>query len=284
MIDIPDIDKMIKPKKLKNIENNSIITNEIISNKHKFIELSHQININPETLSSYLNWFKIDEQLYYFKSYNAFEELFMEKIFNKVQIPVPQHTIVRCGNTIGLITPNFRKQGYKYQNYHEIIKTENLTESLKELSKIMTKQELQEYKTQIYKILAQDIIFGQGDHYEYNIDFEKKNKTIKLAPLFDNGEIFNNQTQTYTSFNSCIDNLEFRKEDLIPDEHTLTILEENPGLINELSYSFDYDLEEIFNELEQQHKITILKEIRKTIQTYYDQNCKIIEKTLNLLT
>lgn len=283
MIDIPDIDKMIKSKRLKNIEKKRLITTEIRHNKQEFFNIAQIINIDPEILTSYQEWYQIDQKLYYFKSYNAFEELFMEQLMKKNNIPTITHKIVRCGNIIGLISQNYRKQGHIYKNYHDIVTHENLTNSIQELSTKMTKQDLQEYKNQIYKLLALDIMFGQGDHYEYNINFEINQNSIKLAPIFDNGEIFNNQTSTYTSFTSCIDNLEFRNEELTPDEYTLTVLEENPGLINELSYSLDYNLEDIFDELEYQHKITILKELRKSITNYYKQNCEVIENTLNLI-
>lgn len=283
MIDLPNLEEIIRTKKIKNISKYSVINNEILNNPDKFIELSKKININPETLSSYLKWFQIDNTLYFFKSYNCFEELFMENIFNKMDIPTVPHTIVRLDNKIGIISPNFRKPGNKYKDYDEIVKQSNLKQSLKYLSTKMTKTDFTNYKEQLFKIIATDIIFGQSDHFSYNINFEISQDSIKLAPLFDNGELFSNQSSHSVYFSSCFENLEFYTEDTYPNEHTLTVLFENPELARELSYTIDYDLNSIFDELENQYKIIIYKKIRKEIQKYYDQNCTIIEKTLNLI-
>lgn len=281
-------ENMVKQNKIKKISKHSDLKEEIFSDETQFFQLAQDINIDPEILNHYLSWIILDNEYYYFKNYNCFEEIFMEKIFNKINIPTVKHTIVKYDDRIGIISPNFRKphnQGYQYKYYDEIVKEKNfgLSKSIEYLSSIMTKQDLIEYKEKIYKLLAADIIFGQEDHYSYNINFEIKDQHIKLAPIFDNGLLFSETSSYYLNFDSCIEHLEFRNAETYPDEHTIQVLTENPQLTRELSYSFDYNLEEILKEIEKEHNIKILTTLKKQIQNYYDARCAMIEKTLNLL-
>lgn len=283
-----NFDNMLKPNQIKRINDNASLKDDIFSEETKIKKLAQEINIDPEILNHYMSWLIINNKYYYFKSYNCFEEIFMEKIFDKINIPTVKHTIVKYNNKIGIISPNFRKpqkEGYQYKYYDEVVdnKKYGLTESLDYLAKIMTEEDLIDYKDKIYKIIATDIIFGQEDHYSYNVNFEIKGPQIKLAPMFDNGLLFSENSAYYIDFNSCFEHLEFRDNETYPDEHTITILEKNPQLLREIACSFDYDLESIFNDIETEHNIKILKKLRKQIQNYYDTRCTMIEKTLNLL-
>lgn len=281
------IDDLINTRMLPDIFNYRCITKDSdILNKKFLEELAKQININPLDLEIYHTWFKIQDKYYYFKYRYLFEELFMEKIFDEFNVPCVKHKIVKCNGRVGIISQNFRKKDCTYIDYVDVIPTnmefpQNILKYNSIMKRKMTNNDFQKYLKEIAKIMAIDIIFGQFDHRYYNIMFEKSNEQLKLAPMFDNGNIFkeNNRPDIYI-FESCFDTLTFSENENNIDEHTIETIVNYPELYKSLESALDIDLSEIFIILKREFQIEVYKEIMLQIQNYYDSHCKMVEKTL----
>lgn len=281
------IDDLINTRMLPDIFNYRCITKDSDILNKKFLEkLAKQININPENLEIYHTWFKIQDKYYYFKYRYLFEELFMEKIFDEFNVPCVKHKIVKCNGKVGIISQNFRKKDCTYIDYADVIPTNmevplNILKYNSIMKRKMTNNDFQKYLKEIAKIMAIDIIFGQFDHRYYNIMFEKSNEHLKLAPMFDNGNIFKENTRTNTYiFESCFDTLTFSENENNIDEHTIETIVNYPELYKSLEAVLDIDLSEIFIILKREFQIEVYKEIMLQIQNYYDSHRKMVEKTL----
>lgn len=250
--------------------------------KNDFLRESRLINVDADTLSMYKSWIKFNNKYYYFKEYNCFEELLMEVIFRREDVPVVSHHIVRNDGGLGLISDNFRKPEGSYMYYEEVVKpnfVNGLTDSFSYLDRLMFGDELSRYRELVYRIISIDVLFGQCDHYGYNVLFELCNGKLNLAPMFDNGYLFYDYSNNYHVFNSCFDYLEFVNY----DEHTFDVLSNNGGLVRCLEFCLDYLLDDVFDEMESEFKIKILRDVRDKISNYCDRNKRNIEKTLEMV-
>ena len=234
----------------------------------------------------YHKWFLINDKYYYFKHYYIFEELLMEQIFKAFDVPTVNHKLVSFNGKAGIISENFRKQDCEYLNYEDVIPLELDVPSnvIDYNSLIKTKMSDSDYKSYIElvsKIMAVDIMFGQFDHKYYNIMFEKSNTHLKLTPMFDNGCIFKEKTNESTYvFKSCFDTLSFSLKSKNIDEHTIETINDYPELFKSLEDALNFNLTKIYNRLEQTYQLKVYKELRKQIQSYYDEHRKMVEKTL----
>lgn len=284
------IDDLVNTRKLPDIFKYRCITKDRdILNKNFINELAKQININPLDLEIYHTWFKIQDKYYYFKYYYIFEEIFMEKVFEYFKVPCIKHKLVNCNGKVGIISENFRKKDCEYIDYADIIsKDTDVPLSIIKYNEIietkMKKFDFNIYLGIVSKIIAIDIMFGQFDHRYYNIMFEKSNEHLKLAPMFDNGNIFkeNNRPDTYT-FESCFDTLVFSANENHIDEHTIETITNYPELYKSLEKALDINLSKIFNKLKRDFQMEVYVELKEQIQKYYDLHCKMVEKTLKLV-
>lgn len=166
-----------------------------ILNSQFLQELSQKINIDSLELEIYHNWFLIDNKYYYFKYHYIFEELLMEKIFETFHVPCVRHKIVKNRGKIGIISENFRKSHCEYKDYKSAIPNNiDCPLSIVRYNEIIKSEmnifDYQYYLQLISKIISIDILFGQFDHHAYNIMFEISDFNFRLAPMFDNGNIF----------------------------------------------------------------------------------------------
>jgi len=281
------IDELLNTSKLPDIfKYRCIIRNNDILNKQFLNELARKINVNSTDLEMYHNWFLINDKYYYFKHYYIFEELLMEQIFKAFDVSTVNHKLVSFNGKAGIISENFRKKDCEYLNYEDMIPLEIdvPTNVIDYNSVIKTKMSDTDYKNYIElvsKIMAADIMFGQFDHKYYNIMFEKTNSHLRLTPMFDNGNIFNEKVSasTYT-FKSCFDTLSFSLNSKQFDEHTIETIKNYPELFKSLEAALNFNLTKIFNSLEQTYQLEIYKELRNQIQSYYDEHRKMVEKTI----
>lgn len=281
------IDELINTRKLPDVfKHRCIIRKTDILDEQFLNELARQININPSDLETYNNWFLINNKFYYFKHYYIFEELLMEKVFESFNVPTVSHNLVSFNGKAGIISENFRKKDCEYLNYEDIIPLEiDIPSHVIDYNCVIkTKMSDTDYKNYIElvsKIMAVDIMFGQFDHKYYNIIFEKSNTNLRLSPMFDNGNIFKEKASESTYvFESCFDTLSFSLNSKILDEHTIKTIKNYPKLFKSLEDALNFNLTKIFNRIEQTYQLEIYKELRKQIQNYYDEHCKMVEKTL----
>ena len=101
MIKIPDLSEMLEPNHIADMTKFSCFQNGYDSSNEKYIlNLAKSINIEYDLLSMYNNWLKINSKYFYFKSNNAFQELFMEKLFEEIKASTVKHKIVKFNDEI----------------------------------------------------------------------------------------------------------------------------------------------------------------------------------------
>lgn len=286
MIKIPDLSEMLDLNNIVDMTEFSCFQNEYDSSNEKYIlNLAKSINIEPDLLSTYNNWLKINNKYFYFKSNNAFQELLIEKLFEEVKVRTVKHQIVKFNDEIGIISQNYRKPNLLYYYFSEIItgynSENNFIEINNSIKKVMKHEDYENYLNQMFKIIAIDILFGQYDRWEYNVFFAKSKEHICLAPMFDNGCIFLEDYNDILIYGSCFGTLSFSTE--YEDYFTTDTLRKFSQMVCSLEKALNLDLSKIFDNLELEYKIKICKEIRTQIQNYYDIHRKMVEKTLKFV-
>ena len=286
MIKIPDLSEMLDLNNIVDMTEFSCFQNEYDSSNEKYIlNLAKSINIEPDLLSTYNNWLKINNKYFYFKSNNAFQELLIEKLFEEVKVRTVKHQIVKFNDEIGIISQNYRKPNLLYYYFSEIITGYNSENDFIEINnsikKVMKHEDYENYLNQMFKIIAIDILFGQYDRWEYNVFFAKSKEHICLAPMFDNGCIFLEDYNDILIYGSCFGTLSFSTE--YEDYFTTDTLRKFSQMVCSLEKALNLDLSKIFDNLELEYKIKICKEIRTQIQNYYDIHRKMVEKTLKFV-
>ena len=286
MIKIPDLSEMLDLNNIVDMTEFSCFQNEYDSSNEKYIlNLAKSINIEPDLLSTYNNWLKINNKYFYFKSNNAFQELLIEKLFEEVKVRTVKHQIVKFNDEIGIISQNYRKPNLLYYYFSEIItgynSENNFIEINNSIKKVMKHEDYENYLNQMFKIIAIDILFGQYDRWEYNVFFAKSKEHICLAPMFDNGCIFLEDYNDILIYGSCFGTLSFSTD--YEDYFTTDTLRKFSQMVCSLEKALNLDLSKIFDNLELEYKIKICKEIRTQIQNYYDIHRKIVEKTLKFV-
>ena len=286
MIKIPDLSEMLDLNNIVDMTEFSCFQNEYDSSNEKYIlNLAKSINIEPDLLSTYNNWLKINNKYFYFKSNNAFQELLIEKLFEEVKVRTVKHQIVKFNDEIGIISQNYRKPNLLYYYFSEIItgynSENNFIEINNSIKKVMKHEDYENYLNQMFKIIAVDILFGQYDRWEYNVFFAKSKEHICLAPMFDNGCIFLEDYNDILIYGSCFGTLSFSTE--YEDYFTTDTLRKFSQMVCSLEKALNLDLSKIFDNLELEYKIKICKEIRTQIQNYYDIHRKMVEKTLKFV-
>ena len=286
MIKIPDLSEMLDLNNIVDMTEFSCFQNEYDSSSEKYIlNLAKSINIEPDLLSTYNNWLKINDKYFYFKSNNAFQELLIEKLFEEVKVRTVKHQIVKFNDEIGIISQNYRKPNLLYYYFSEIItgynSENNFIEINNSIKKAMKHEDYENYLNQMFKIVAVDILFGQYDRWEYNVFFAKSKEHICLAPMFDNGCIFLEDYNDILIYGSCFGTLSFSTD--YEDYFTTDTLRKFSQMVCSLEKALNLDLSKIFDNLELEYKIKICKEIRTQIQNYYDIHRKMVEKTLKFV-
>lgn len=286
MVKVPLLENMTRDNNMMDITTNACFScPEDYYHEQNIKRLAKLINIDPEILNMYSNWVKINGKYYFFKSHYAFEELFINQIFKSMNIETINHQIASFDGELGIISENFRKQQSKYYFYDELVKNDSnhndFINNNNMLKTIMKKEDYEKYLNTVFKIIAVDILFGQYDRLEQNVIFEKSKDSIKLAPMFDNGCIFDSDYGDIILYQSCFGNFSF--SGIYEDYYTTEILQKYPLLVSCLNEIINLDLTEIFNELELEYKIKIYKELRKNIQKYFDKHRKTVAKSLKFL-
>lgn len=281
MLQLPDISEMLCTSSIKDVSDFYAFKKGSCYDQEQYLKIAKQINIDPELLQNYNNWFNINNKYFYFKSNYAFQELLIASIFKEIKVNTVEHQIVKFDEEIGLISANYRKSKLKYQYFDELtigLNINSFIEINNLIKKSMNKEDYEKCIEQIFKIISVDILFGQYDRWEYNVIFEKTKDHINLSPMFDNGCIFSEDYGDISIYKSCFG--VFSISEKYEDYFTTDVIRKFPELFKSLESTLNFNLTKIFDNLELEHKIKIRKEIRKQIQNYYDTHRKMVEKTL----
>ena len=146
------------------------------------------------------HWFKVDNEWYFYKGYQAsmmlVNELLGEKVSEYFDLDTVHYRLAKFNyqekSEIGLASKSFCQAGFKYKRASEL----NL-EQKEDLSVFDTIRKIckddQEYKAlllDIKKMFVRDFMCSESDRHEGNFLFKINDSGIRLAPLFDYEDSF----------------------------------------------------------------------------------------------
>jgi len=155
------------------------------------------------------NWFKIDENWYYFKKQtnevNLINELIGELISEYFGLDTIHYKIAKLninGNSeIGLVSKNFSNPLYDYKRVSDFnLPSKNDLSNLERIKAICKSEN--EYRLileDLKKLFIRDFYAIQGDRTENNLLFKKTENSLRLAPLYDYESSFGNINEGWYS-------------------------------------------------------------------------------------
>lgn len=165
-------------------------------------QLSDITGIDMDTLSMYDDWYILDDGFYYFKSNYIFEELFMSELAHECGVKCVEFKLAENSTSfkypvIGVISKLYRNKDREYYYYSDFCKKyfDDYIYGLDKL-KYLCSLKFGEDKTNklmndMYGMISFDMFTGQYDRGQHNFLFEYDDNGISLAPLCDNGLVFN---------------------------------------------------------------------------------------------
>lgn len=269
----------ITNKKYDNIIGNSIS------------RLSTRVNGNYREIKLYDSWYILDEKFYYYKYTFAFYELLMSELFKYFKLNCPSYRIALNDDQYGIISENFRTKESMYFDYNELHdwkdakKSGSLIEFRNFLSTFMDYDKSVSQLNELFRLLAVDFFSGQKDRRHYNILFDvlKKDNSLSLAPLTDNGSIFKDERLESIFYYGGNLTMPKTKEPTKKEIKSLELIDNNPELKNYLITCLDIDLNKVINDTLEKYFLNITYDERIEIINYFDIKKRIIENTLKLI-
>ncbi len=252
-------------------------------------DLACLLNLNIIFLSEYPKWYMLDGELYYYKTYHIYDELFLNELIKQFNLRSVKYQLVKNGDEVGIISKSFRKKPSKFYDYddyfkHKGIEVPRTLVSLdKELSKILTEENKKKMMDDFYKLLAFDIFIGQLDRGDYNLNIEEKTET-SLAPIFDNGC----SLVDYFSYNSSFDSiyLPLKKYGGCVDEDNIyffNLIKNNRILYEYLCKCLDINVLKVLKSTIEKNHIIVPYGEKRELESFFDKRKDKIDYTLKLM-
>jgi len=260
---------------------------DVIPNADSFI-LARNIHSTAEEVLRYPEWYILDHVYNYFKTNDAFNELLMVELFKEFNLKCLEYQIAKDNNKIGIISKNFRKRGTSYYEYYSypdesaFYAYKTLNEFEEYASRFINSDNLSTLIASLSRLLVVDFFSGQSDRTSCNLLFEERNE-LKLAPISDNGSIFNKDEMNISS--SCIETLRFPNSPIVNiwEYNTLSLIVKNVEFRKYLIKCLDIDMNEIINRTIDKYCLKLYKYEINEIISYFDAKKKIINNTLKLV-
>lgn len=251
-------------------------------------KLCKMLSLDSSFLKTYNDWYVIDNELYFFKPYRKFTELFMQELIEEYDLRHVTYRLAYSDDTLGVISKNFKDPNNKYYDYdtYFIRNGIEVPRDIERLSsafdKLLDKDNKKKIMEEFLKLTVFDWFSGQIDRGDTNLIIEKRDNGTFLAPIFDNGcslEIYN------TEYNSSFENLDFspRYEYCKEEEYILYLLTKYKTLRDYLSKSLDIDIRKILRRTLEKYKLELSKEDQQKIIRFFDFKKDLITRKLNRL-
>ncbi len=184
---------------------NYLKVKEVESQKLEKKEIIKQLKIDDAILKEKNNWYKINNELSFFKERNdarLFGECLSQEIFEKMGIESAKYEIILLNKKLGLITSNFQdindNDYFDLYNLYKIIPSLNHgynKYTLKNLLENISYQDWHNKKEIIQELIDRyigDWVTHQTDGNPRNIMFSynKNDNTLNVAPSFDREKCF----------------------------------------------------------------------------------------------
>lgn len=225
-----------------------------VSNEEK----TKVIDLKSDLTSKYIkNMYLYKGSWCYFKKdgecenyyYSIVDELVGSRLASGRNLPTVSFKIARLSSTgeLGIISPNFKQEEYKYEVLSEII-DEGLSYKdpikLELLSSIpCTLENKKVFLTHLFNLFALDIHMLQKDRADVNLQFQTDLKTgfFDIAPLYDYATCASKVNQDGINIPSKITRLDYL--------NIISLARRNPIFRDALEYILEEDMVSIWNEI-----------------------------------
>ena len=254
-------------------------------------QLSNITRIDIDTLSMYDNWYILDDGFYYYKDNYIFEELFMSELACECGVRCVEYKLANdCnilnGEKLGIISKLYRYKDKEYYYYSDFCKKyfndyiNNLNKLKQSLEILFGIDKTNILMNDIFSLICFDMFTGQYDRGEHNFMFEYDEENIKLAPLCDNGLVFNYGFNYQSPFgNFCLlegDMYSSFKYNL------LNLIRSEKILYDRFESILDINIKEVLKRTLDKYMIVMNVGNRNKILSYLDYKKRVIDGTLKL--
>lgn len=255
--------------------------------------LSEITRIDLEILQRYDDWYILDDGFYYFKCHSIFEELFMSELSHECNVRCVEFKIAENNlmneypfKALGIMSKLYRNRDNNYYEYSDFCKKyfnhipNNLMVFKLASSIAFGEDKSQKLMEDIYNLITFDIFSGQWDREEHNFFFECSDNGVRIAPLCDNGMIFDKKLTYHSPFGdfslSDINNNEsFRK-------NLLFLIDNERMFCEKFAYLLDIDINEVLKRTIDKYRIIMNIDEQRKILDYFDDRKSAVEYTLKL--
>lgn len=242
-------------------------------------DLCKLLGIEREIINLYNNWYVLDDKFYYFKNEYVFRELLMSELFNELNVRCVDFKLVKKNGRIGIVSESYRMKGKDYYMYNDFClryfnrNASNLIDFREFSDTTFGSKNSYELMDNLYGMLAMDLFSGQVDRGEYNFFFECNEKSVRLAPLCDNGACL---------LNSKIFEFPFGDFSLSDTDSFCYLLKSDIDFYYKVESVMDIDIYSLLEKVFDKYKVNINEEYRRFILRYFDLRRDKMNKCLKL--
>ena len=247
-------------------------------------ELSKITGIEIGTLMAYDDWYILKDGLYYFKYMYKIEELFISEIAHECKVRCVDFFLASDSGNLGIISKLYRKKDKRYYMYDDFCKKYfNHIPNKLDVFKLASSIAFGEEKTKrlmddVFDIIGLDIFSGQWDRLEHNFFFEcDKDDNVRIAPLCDNGVVFQNSFIYDVPFGQ----LNLMEED-VSKGNLPFILSNEISFYNKLAMYLDVNVSSILDRTCEKYRFAVDEKDKSRLLSYFDDRKRAIEHTLKL--
>ncbi len=259
--------------------------------------LSYNLNLSSDFVKSYNAWLSINDKLYYYKSHEIFNELFLSELAHEFNLKSLDYRLATFKNETGIICESFKEKGKTYSDYDHFFENKKLKvpRSIitlsKTLSNIVSEDNKKEILNNIFRLTVFDFFCGQTDRGDTNLIFECSDK-LSIAPIFDNGSSMYMPSNPkrrneilFANYYSSFDNLYFPTDNYynIDTVYLLDLIVNNKEFYNYLCKALDINLNSILKRTIEKYHLVVPHQDKKDLNDYFDIKKRIIYNTLTLV-
>lgn len=239
--------------------------------KHKIKEINIkkaiELGIPISEVHRLINWAKMNNTYYYIKQGRGLNEFLGEIIANELNLKTAHYEPVDYYGDFYIRTPNFRK---KDKTYHRV--SEFTTQEGDKLDYFKEYKTYEQLKQDMLKLYALDIYMMQLDRADVNIQLEKDNDSLRLAPVFDYSAAYMCSHKRYLEYYNYMYSMNIEKMD--------EVFKKYPELYNYLKQLDNIDFLKLLKEEMEKYKLNFTNTINNFYEQSFSESHKLLHKIM----
>ena len=251
------------------MDKNSNVEKVLAKHKIKEINIKKAIELGIPTseIHRLINWAKMNNTYYYIKQGRGLNEFLGEIIANELNLKTAHYEPVDYYGDFYIRTPNFRE---KDKTYHRVSKfTTQEGDKLDYFKEFKTYEQL---KQDMLKLYALDIYMMQLDRADVNIQLEKKDDSLRLAPVFDYSAAYMCSHKRYLEYYNYMYSMNIEKMDEVFNKY--------PELYNYLKQLDNVDFLKLLKREMEKYKLNFTSTINNFYEESFSESHKLLQKIM----